>query len=69
MPRLDAVRRLSFGALRIAWGNPVTVEARDVRLANASWGSAPDQDRSAFRMGAAADSRSGRVGFRVARDL
>jgi formylglycine-generating enzyme required for sulfatase activity len=34
-----------------------------------SWGSAPDQDRSSFRMGAAADARSGRVGFRVARDL
>lgn len=49
-----------------AWVNPGCDE-RVVR--GGSWGSAPDQDRSAFRMGAAADSRSGRVGFRIARDL
>ena len=49
-----------------AWVNPGCDE-RVIR--GGSWGSAPDQDRSAFRMGAAADSRSGRVGFRVARDL
>ncbi len=49
-----------------AWVNPGCDE-RVIR--GGSWGSAPDQDHSAFRMGAAADSRSGRVGFRVARDL
>jgi len=49
-----------------AWVNPGCDE-RVIR--GGSWGSAPDQDRSAFRMGAAADSRSGRVGFRVVREL
>jgi formylglycine-generating enzyme required for sulfatase activity len=49
-----------------AWVNPGCDERV---LRGGSWGSAPDQDRSAFRMGVAADSRSGRVGFRVARDL
>jgi formylglycine-generating enzyme required for sulfatase activity len=49
-----------------AWVNPGCDE-RVIR--GGSWGSAPDQDRSAFRLGAAADSRSGRVGFRVVRDL
>ncbi len=49
-----------------AWVNPGCAE-RVVR--GGSWGSAPDQDRSSFRMSAATDSRSGRVGFRVARDL
>lgn len=34
-----------------------------------SWGSAPEQTRSAFRLSAATDTRSARVGFRVARDL
>ena len=34
-----------------------------------SWGSAPDQVRSAFRLYSAPDVRSARVGFRVARDL
>jgi formylglycine-generating enzyme required for sulfatase activity len=49
-----------------AWVNPGCGERV---LRGGSWGSAPDQDRSAFRMGAAADTRSGRVGFRVAREL
>jgi len=49
-----------------AWVNPGCAE-RVIR--GGSWGSAPDQDRSSFRMGAAADARSGRVGFRVVRDL
>jgi formylglycine-generating enzyme required for sulfatase activity len=49
-----------------AWINPGCSE-RVIR--GGSWGSAPDQDRSAFRQGAAADTRSGRVGFRVARVL
>lgn len=49
-----------------AWVNPGCSE-RVIR--GGSWGSAPDQVRSWFRQGAAADTRSGRVGFRVARDL
>lgn len=32
-------RRLAIGALRIGWGNPLTLELRDLRLANAAWGS------------------------------
>jgi formylglycine-generating enzyme required for sulfatase activity len=49
-----------------AWVNPGCSE-RVIR--GGSWGSAPDQDRSSFRQGAAADARSGRVGFRVVRNL
>ncbi|MGH8114427.1 MAG: SUMF1/EgtB/PvdO family nonheme iron enzyme, partial [Rhodanobacteraceae bacterium] len=49
-----------------AWVNPGCSE-RVIR--GGSWGSAPDQDRSSFRLAAAADARSGRVGFRVVRDL
>lgn len=49
-----------------AWVNP-GCDRRVVR--GASWGSAPDQVRSAFRIHAAPDTRGGRVGFRVARDL
>ncbi len=49
-----------------AWVNP-GCEERVIR--GGSWGSAAGQDRSAYRMGTAADARSGRVGFRVARDL
>lgn len=49
-----------------AWVNPGCAE-RVVR--GGSWGSAPDQVRSAFRLAAPVDTRSARVGFRVARDL
>lgn len=49
-----------------AWVNP-GCERRVVR--GGSWGSDPDQVRSAFRLGASATTRSARVGFRVARDL
>ncbi|MEO7200916.1 MAG: SUMF1/EgtB/PvdO family nonheme iron enzyme [Dokdonella sp.] len=49
-----------------AWVNPGCAK-RVIR--GGSWGSAPDQVRSAYRLGVAADSRSARVGFRVARDL
>jgi uncharacterized protein involved in outer membrane biogenesis len=35
-------RRLAIGALRIGWGNPLSVELHDLRLANAPWGSSPD---------------------------
>lgn len=49
-----------------AWVNP-GCSARVVR--GGSWGSAPEQVRSAYRIGVLVDTRSGRVGFRVARDL
>lgn len=49
-----------------AWVNPGCSQ-RVIR--GGSWGSAPDQDRSSFRQGAPADARSGRVGFRVVREL
>jgi formylglycine-generating enzyme required for sulfatase activity len=49
-----------------AWINP-GCERRVVR--GGSWGSDPSQVRSAFRISAPADTRSARVGFRVARDL
>ncbi|MDR3388223.1 MAG: SUMF1/EgtB/PvdO family nonheme iron enzyme [Rudaea sp.] len=49
-----------------AWVNPGCAN-RVVR--GGSWGSAPDQERSAFRISAPADTRSARVGMRVARDL
>ncbi len=49
-----------------AWVNP-GCERRVIR--GGSWGSAPDQVRSAYRLPVPADSRSVRVGFRIARDL
>lgn len=49
-----------------AWVNPGCAQ-RVIR--GGSWGSAPEQDRSAYRQAASADARSGRVGFRVVRDL
>lgn len=49
-----------------AWINP-GCERRVVR--GGSWGSAPLQIRSAYRLGVAADTRSARVGFRVVREL
>ncbi len=49
-----------------AWVNP-GCSAHVVR--GGSWGSAPDQVISAYRQGANSDVRSGRVGFRVVREL
>ena len=49
-----------------AWVNP-GCDKRVVR--GASWGSAPDQARAAYRLSAAPDTRGPRVGIRVARDL
>jgi formylglycine-generating enzyme required for sulfatase activity len=49
-----------------AWVNP-GCERRVVR--GASWGSAPDQARSAFRTSLPADARNAQVGIRVGRDL
>ncbi len=49
-----------------AWVNP-GCELRVLR--GASWASAPDQVRSAFRLSAPADATNPRLGFRVAREL
>ncbi|RDI97073.1 formylglycine-generating enzyme family protein [Dyella solisilvae] len=49
-----------------AWVNP-GCSVRVVR--GGSWGSSPDQVRSAYRQGVDASVRSGRVGFRVLREL
>jgi formylglycine-generating enzyme required for sulfatase activity len=49
-----------------AWLNPGCV-AHVVR--GGSWGSSPEQVDSAYRQGANGDVRSGRVGFRVVREL
>jgi formylglycine-generating enzyme required for sulfatase activity len=49
-----------------AWLNP-GCSAHVVR--GGSWGSSPDQVVSAYRQGANGDVRSGRVGFRVVREL
>jgi formylglycine-generating enzyme required for sulfatase activity len=49
-----------------AWVNPGC--ARHV-VRGASWGSAPDQARSAFRTSMPTEARSAQIGFRVARDL
>jgi len=49
-----------------AWVNP-GCERRVVR--GASWGSAPEQARSAFRTNLPVDARNSQVGIRVARDL
>ncbi|MGD9583889.1 MAG: SUMF1/EgtB/PvdO family nonheme iron enzyme [Lysobacterales bacterium] len=38
-------------------------------IRGSSWGSSPQQSRSAFRAGANADTRTARTGFRVVRDL
>jgi uncharacterized protein involved in outer membrane biogenesis len=40
-------RRLTMASLHIGWGNPLSVEIGDLRLANASWGSQPDMIRIA----------------------
>lgn len=49
-----------------AWFNPgCTLHV----VRGGSWGSSPDQVRSAYRQGADGSVRSGRVGFRVVREL
>jgi formylglycine-generating enzyme required for sulfatase activity len=49
-----------------AWVNP-GCSAHVVR--GGSWGSSPEQVNSAYRQGVDGDARSGRVGFRVVREL
>lgn len=49
-----------------AWLNP---GCSSHVLRGGSWGSSPEQVRSAYRQGAGSDVRSGRVGFRVVREL
>jgi uncharacterized protein involved in outer membrane biogenesis len=34
-------RRVSFGSLKIGWGNPLTIQAQDIRLANPPWADDP----------------------------
>lgn len=34
-------RRLSFGSLHVGWGNPLTIEAQDIRLDNPPWADEP----------------------------
>ena len=48
------------------WVNP-GCNRRVIR--GASWASAPDQARAAFRISASPEASNARVGFRVARDL
>src|SRR5258708_8147794 len=38
-------RQVSLGALRIGWGNPITLELRDLVIANAAWATAPEMVR------------------------
>ena len=38
-------RRLAIGTLRIGWGDPLSVEISDLKLANAPWGSDPEMVR------------------------
>ncbi|HEV2681231.1 MAG TPA: SUMF1/EgtB/PvdO family nonheme iron enzyme, partial [Rhodanobacter sp.] len=49
-----------------AWLNP---GCRIHVVRGGSWGSSPEQVNSAYRQGANGDARSGRVGFRVVREL
>ena len=49
-----------------AWVNP---GCQRHMLRGGSWGSAPEQSRSAYRLAATSTMRSAQVGFRVARDL
>ncbi len=49
-----------------AWINP---GCRSHVVRGGSWGSSPEQVSSAYRQGADGDLRSGRVGFRVVREL
>ena len=35
-------RPVGIGSLTMTWGNPLNLELRDVRVANAAWGSEPD---------------------------
>ena len=38
-------RRLTIGSLKIGWGNPLTVEFKDVQLASPPWSSSPEMVR------------------------
>jgi uncharacterized protein involved in outer membrane biogenesis len=35
-------RRVTIGKLKIGWGNPLSLELTDLKVANAPWGSVPD---------------------------
>ena len=38
-------RRVTIGAFKVVWGDPLAIEFSDLRIANASWGSVPDMVR------------------------
>ena len=38
-------RRVTIGAFKVGWGDPLAIEASDLRIANAGWGSVPDMVR------------------------
>ena len=38
-------RKVTIGALSIGWGDPLTIEIRDLRVANAPWGTRPEMTR------------------------
>jgi hypothetical protein len=38
-------RRITVGALKIGWGDPLAIEITDLQIANASWGSVPEMVR------------------------
>jgi len=35
-------RRVTIGAFKVGWGDPLAIEFSDLRIANASWGSEPE---------------------------
>ncbi|WP_395017505.1 AsmA-like C-terminal region-containing protein [Dongia sp.] len=35
-------RQVTIGALKIGWGDPLSIEIRDLRIANADWGTRPE---------------------------
>jgi uncharacterized protein involved in outer membrane biogenesis len=35
-------RKVTIGALMVGWGDPLTIEVRDLRIANAPWGTRPE---------------------------
>jgi AsmA family protein len=41
----DLQRRVTVGAVKVRWGDPLAVEFTDLRIANADWGSVPDMVR------------------------
>jgi uncharacterized protein involved in outer membrane biogenesis len=38
-------RRVTIGAFKVSWADPLAIEVSDLRIANADWGSVPDMVR------------------------